>query len=217
MIQKKKTPLWKKLLLLGSVPAVIFTSGQLYKTSEEVVEKPKDVEISVVQNLLGQHLSQKAKDNRDNYWENINNYKGSDRYDLTVPFHTLHLYVDGVMMGYKKVIPSDYSKILGNFRLIIEYKNKIQQRLLERRALKNKTEIGGMTDAKWHTLLRDIEVNEITLKRSLPSLFIEYATILKLRAELELKQNPDEQLVAQYVQFVHAIDNLIIENKVIIQ
>ena len=59
------------------------------------------------------------------------------------------------------------------------------------------------------------QINEITIDHSLPTLFIEYATILKLRAELELKNNSDNSnLTLEYVQFVRAIDNLILNYKV---
>ena len=72
-----------------------------------------------------------------------------------------------------------------------------------------------MSDSSWHRLERNIDVNEITIDTALPDLFIEYATILKLRAELDLKSNSENQDAAlEYVQFVRAIDSLIVNYKI---
>jgi len=94
---------FKKMLGLGFLAGSIFTASQLYKTSEEVIEKPSQVQMEYVQNLIDQLTSKSAKDNRDIYWEQIGDYKGSKVYDLTVPFYRLKSYVYAEKISTQKV------------------------------------------------------------------------------------------------------------------
>lgn len=210
----KKISLWERMFSKRKNNKVIFTNKKLFKESENCINNINKETQKSIQKLLKRHLSKESKKEREICWRNLHNYKGSDRYDLTKQFHTLHLFVQGVIPGYKKITIIDYKDILDNLKTLTKHRRKIEERLKERKKLRSKIKDVDLKKSKWNLLIKDIEINEETISYAFPCLFIEYATILKLRAGLELKNHTlSKNLTSEYEKFVETIDKLITSNK----